>query len=222
MSGMGMAVPVTADTGYFWFFGATNVELVIKVLDGRAFNRKFWVFYGSLSDVEYTITVTDTATGAVRTYVNVSGQLASAADTGAFDGGPAPGFARESGIQRPMSRVEEADAACAAGPTTLCLNAGRFQVQVSWRVPSQGTSGSGNAVPVTSDTGYLWFFNPDNVELVIKVLDGRTYNNRFWVFYGALSNVEYTVTVTDTATGAVKTYFNPSDTLASVADTAAF
>ena len=222
-SGVGMAVPVTADTGYFWFFGATNVELVIKVLDGRAFNRKFWVFYGSLSDVEYTITVTDTATGAVRTYVNVSGQLSSAADTGAFDaasGALAP--EPRSKVQGPRSKVGETEAACAPGSTTLCLNAGRFQVQVSWRVPSQGTSGSGNAVPLTSDTGYLWFFNADNVELVIKVLDGRSYNNRFWVFYGALSNVEYTVTVTDTATGAVKTYFNPSGNLASVADTSAF
>jgi hypothetical protein len=53
-------------------------------VDGRAFNEKFWVFYGALSNVEYTITVTDTATGAVRTYVNPFGQLASVADTAAF------------------------------------------------------------------------------------------------------------------------------------------
>ena len=56
----------------------------------------------------------------------------------------------------------------------------------------------------------------------MKVLDGRAFNNKFWVFYGALSNVEYTVTVTDTQTGAVKTYFNSQGNLASVADTAAF
>ena len=232
MSGAGIAVPVTADTGYFWFFSANNVELVIKVLDGRAINRKFWVFYGSLSDVEYTITVTDTATGAVRTYVNASGRLASVADTGAFDGesgalAPEP---RSAKVESPGSDLRPStfdlrpvsSAACAAGPTTLCLNAGRFQVQVSWRAPSQGTSGAGNAVALTSDTGYFWFFNADNIELVIKVVDGRAFNNRFWVFYGALSNVEYTITVTDTATGTVKNYFNPANQLASVADTAAF
>ena len=67
-----------------------------------------------------------------------------------------------------------------------------------------------------------WFFQPSNVELVVKVLDGRAVNGRFWVFYGALSNVEYTITVTDTVTGAVKTYFNPQGNLASVADTEAF
>jgi len=102
------------------------------------------------------------------------------------------------------------------------LNASRFQVQVSWRVPAQGTSGTGQAVPLTTDTGYFWFFSSNNVELVIKVVDGRPVNNHFWVFYGALSDIEYTITVTDTATGAVKTYVNKSGTLASVADTSAF
>ena len=43
----------------------------------------------------------------------------------------------------------------------------------------------------------------------MKVLDGRTINGRFWVFYGALSNVEYRVLVTDTATGAVRAVPQP-------------
>lgn len=57
---------------------------------------------------------------------------------------------------------------------------------------------------------------------MVKVLDARRVNGKFWVFYGALSNVEYTVTVTDMQTGAVKTYFNPQGQMASVADTSAF
>ena len=111
---------------------------------------------------------------------------------------------------------------CSADGQTLCLNANRFQVQVSWRVPPQGTSGIATAVPLTTDTGYFWFFTSNNVELVLKVVDGRPFNDKFWVFYGALSNVEYTITVTDTETGTVKTYFNPFGSLASVADTSAF
>ena len=62
----------------------------------------------------------------------------------------------------------------------------------------------------------------DAIEVVLKVLDGRPVNGKFWVFYGALSNVEYTLTVTDTQTGVEKTYFNPLGRLASVADTGAF
>ena len=49
-----------------------------------AVNGKHWVFYGALSSVDYTLTVTDTQTGQVRTYHNPPGRLASVADTGAF------------------------------------------------------------------------------------------------------------------------------------------
>ncbi|MFY9826890.1 MAG: FG-GAP-like repeat-containing protein [Thermoanaerobaculia bacterium] len=243
-SGVGVAVPLTGDTGYFWFFGSNNVEVVLKVLDGRAVNNHFWVFYGALSDVEYTITVTDTRTGAVKTYFNPQGQLKSVADTTAFSGGAAadregataaagsqpdtPTTGREAPAELfsmtpypGLEHVAATSTVCAAGPTALCLAANQFQVQVSWHTP-QGASGVGNAVPLTGDTGYFWFFGSSNVELILKILDGRTVNNNFWVFYGALSDVEYTITITDTHTGTVKTYSNPQGHLASIADTAAF
>jgi hypothetical protein len=203
---------------------------MVKVVDGRAFNGHFWVFYGALSDVEYTITVTDTITGATKVYTNPQGRLASVADTAAFSG-TAPLSALEPRISPPDTERPATDlvraagsspAQCATGSESLCLNAERFRVEVSWRVPSQGTSGVGRAEPLTGDTGYFWFFSSNNVELVIKVVDGRTFNGHFWVFYGALSDVEYTITVTDTMTGATKTYTNPQGQLASVADTAAF
>ena len=75
---------LSGDTGYFWFFTDTNVETVVKVLDGRPVNDKFWLFYGALSNVEYTLTVTDTETGRVKTYKNPSGRFGSVGDTGAF------------------------------------------------------------------------------------------------------------------------------------------
>ncbi|MDQ2978055.1 MAG: hypothetical protein M3R62_02460 [Acidobacteriota bacterium] len=119
------------------------------------------------------------------------------------------------------ARAAEA-APCVTDATTICLNAGRFKVQVTWSVPSQGTSGVGNGIALTSDTGEFWFFSANNIELVVKVVDGRAFNNKFWVFYGALSNVQYTITVTDSITGTVKTYVNPNGNLASVADVVAF
>lgn len=57
---------------------------------------------------------------------------------------------------------------------------------------------------------------------MIKAFDGRTVNGRWWIFYGALSNVEYTITVVDTETGQSRTYPNPSGTFASRGDTNAF
>jgi streptogramin lyase len=111
---------------------------------------------------------------------------------------------------------------CASVPTDLCLgNPGRFRISVVWSSP-EGTGGVGTAHPITSNTGGFWFFDPTNLELVVKVLDGREIDGHFWVFYGSLTNVQFTLTVTDTQTGAVKTYFNPQGQLASVADTSAF
>ena len=92
---------------------------------------------------------------------------------------------------------------------------------VVWTDPF-GNSGRGQARTLTSDTGWFWFFDPANTEMVIKVLDARGVNGNYWVFFGALSDVQYTVTVTDTQTGAVKRYENPAGTFASVGDTAAF
>jgi hypothetical protein len=110
---------------------------------------------------------------------------------------------------------------CSPSATSLCLNSSRFRVSVDWNT-LDGRSGQGQAIALTGDTGYFWFFSSANVELVVKVLDGRSVTGHFWVFYGALSNVHYTIRVTDTQSGVTKTYENPQGTLASVADTSAF
>jgi PKD repeat protein len=73
---------------------------------------------------------------------------------------------------------------CLAAAGTLCLNNGRFRAQVAWRIPSQAATGVGTAVPLTGDTGYFWFFTPNNVELVVKAVDGMAVNGNYWVFYG--------------------------------------
>ncbi|MEP6800432.1 MAG: hypothetical protein ABJC07_00740 [Acidobacteriota bacterium] len=229
-AGVGIAVPLTGDTGAFWFFSSGNIELVLKVVDGRSFNGAFWVFYGAMSDVSYTINVTDTLTGVRKTYENPQSQLASVADTAAFPSaiGPLAAASRSSGPSPAGQRATEsvvplsADAACVADPSTLCLNANRFRVQVAWSAPNIGRSGIGQAAPLASDSGSFWFFTAGNLELNLKVVDGRAVNGRFWVFFGALSDVQYTITVTDTQTGAQRTYSNPQGRLASVADTSAF
>ena len=47
-------------------------------------NGHFWVFYGPLTADQFTITVTDTQTGAQKTYTSAAGSLAGGADTTAF------------------------------------------------------------------------------------------------------------------------------------------
>ena len=228
-AGRGHAVALTPDTGYFWFFSSANVEAIVKVLDGRGVNGHRWVFYGALSNVEYSLTVTDTVTGAARRYINPPSRFASVGDTTAFGPQGASGSELSLGPsgESYAPLVEESvgvaapAGACAPTSARLCLNGGRFAVEAKWR-DFQGRTGMGTAVPLTGDTGYFWFFKASNVEVVLKVLDGRPVNGKFWVFYGALSNVEYTLTVTDTATGKRREYKNPRGRFGSVGDTGAF
>jgi Bacterial pre-peptidase C-terminal domain/Putative binding domain, N-terminal len=110
---------------------------------------------------------------------------------------------------------------CSSNNTTLCLGNNRFRVQTTYDTGSQ--SGSGGGVKLTSDTGYFWFFGNANVEMVVKILDACSFNNRFWVFAGGLTDVGVSLNITDTQTGQVKTYSNPRGTaFKAIQDTEAF
>jgi len=117
---------------------------------------------------------------------------------------------------------------CVPGATTLCLTDGRFRIEARWET-REGDTGPGRMRPLTDDTGSFWFFDPDNLEMVVKVIDacGPPFD-RFWVFAGGLTNVAVTLTVVDTeavGTGgdAVRRYMNPLGTpFQPIQDTQAF
>ncbi len=47
--------------------------MVVKVLNGCAFNSRYWTFAGGLTDVNVILTVTDTQTGTIQTCTNPQG-----------------------------------------------------------------------------------------------------------------------------------------------------
>jgi hypothetical protein len=117
---------------------------------------------------------------------------------------------------------------CAPSPSATCLSDDRFKARVNWRT-NFGTHGEGPVVPVGSDdSGLFYFFNADNWEVLLKVLNAcNSSAPRFWVFAAATTNVEYTITVTDTQAPPqaerVKTYFKPQGPPApAITDTNAF
>ncbi|MEO1084767.1 MAG: hypothetical protein AAFY88_11045, partial [Acidobacteriota bacterium] len=103
---------------------------------------------------------------------------------------------------------------CRASETRHCFLDGRFAVDVAWE-DLQGGTGVGRVVPGASgESGMFYFFDPQNWEMLVKVLNGCSFNNRFWVFTAATTNVGFTLTVTDTFTGEAMTYRNPVGTSA--------
>jgi hypothetical protein len=112
---------------------------------------------------------------------------------------------------------------CTPSSTTLCLQNGRFEVSIDYRLQNGTTGRAQCASPKTDDSGLLYFTNPDNWEFLIKILRGCNNNNHYWVFFAATTNQEFTVYVRDTTTNQVRTYFNPLGQRAdAVTDTTAF
>jgi hypothetical protein len=99
---------------------------------------------------------------------------------------------------------------CAPDADTLCLDNGRFKVEVTWS-DHHGATGPGMVAPCgTDDSGLFYFFNEDNWEMLFKVLNGCGYNNHYWVYFAATTDVGFNVRVTDTMTGFTKAYSNKS------------
>jgi len=99
---------------------------------------------------------------------------------------------------------------CAPDANTMCLDNGRFKVEVTWN-DHHGATGDGMVAPCgTDDSGLFYFFNPDNWEMLFKVLNGCDYNDHYWVYFAATTDVGFNVRVTDTMTGFTKAYSNKS------------
>jgi hypothetical protein len=133
-----------------------------------------------------------------------------------------------SGYSNEASAVTPATpAVCVESSTTLCLSNNRFKVELDWRAGSAPSSNPANAVPLdfAPESGLFYFSSPSNIEVLVKVLNVCVpeLGNKYWVFYAATTNVEFSLTVIDTQTGAVQVYENPANNPAQpVQDTNAF
>ncbi len=125
------------------------------------------------------------------------------------------GFADSEGLSAPL---------CLSDPHTLCLNGDRFSVTAAYQLTPSGPSALAWAVRLTPDTGYFWFFDETNVELMVKVLNGCIEPfNAYWFFAAGLTNVGVDIWARDLRTGDVKNYANPLGApFAPIQDTGAF
>jgi photosystem II stability/assembly factor-like uncharacterized protein len=109
----------------------------------------------------------------------------------------------------------------------LTLNAVHpFTVTLDATDQRTGRTGAGVATQVNDLWGYFSIpaitNNPNNPEVFVKMLDGTAINGRYWFFYGGLTDLDYTLTVTDATTGAEKMYTKPAGSECGGSDTAAF
>ena len=106
-----------------------------------------------------------------------------------------------------------------APATKLSLLQGRFTVSVTWGNPFSGTFASANAVQLSDGSGYFWFFSAEDVDLTVKMLG---LNPPFWFFASSGTNVQFTITVTDTWLSRTVTYKNPAGVNQNILDFTSF
>jgi hypothetical protein len=98
--------------------------------------------------------------------------------------------------------------ACEATATSLCLD-GHFEVTGNW-VDFSGNEGQARTVADDlgglGDHGLLWFFSPENPEILVKVVDACAATGHYWVFVSPGSTVEYEIHVRDVWTGTERTF----------------
>jgi hypothetical protein len=223
--------------GIFWFTNPQNPEMLLKVLNACSANGFFWVFYAAGTNFALRTEVVDTVSGLSWVRENPDRtQAPPVADIRAFpcsaSSAPSPVLDRDAAMRvadelaafaaarlpaetpaDPVPRV-----ACSPNANTLCIDNQpgdrRFEVSVFFNT-AQGSKpmGFGTAIPLGSlnvpSGGIFWFTNPENPEMMIKVLNGCPTNGHFWVFYAAGTNFALDVDVVDSLTGRTWTSINP-------------
>lgn len=106
-------------------------------------------------------------------------------------------------VQQPLAETAfELREATAPGapPAPLVLHpalppAERFSARVDWANPATGETGQGRPTRLSSDSGQFTFFGPGNVEVALKLLDGRAVNGHWWLFVSSQTRLPYTLRV---------------------------
>ncbi|MEM8934313.1 MAG: hypothetical protein AAGE94_24180, partial [Acidobacteriota bacterium] len=124
---------------------------------------------------------------------------------------------------RTIQRRDDSTDACDS-TDVLCLRDERFEVSLHFGAPADGTPDIARTVDARSlDSGLFTFFDADNWEVLVKVLDGCGLNDRFWVLAAATTDQAYTLRLTDRASGIVREYVNaPGRRSPAIIDTDAF
>ncbi len=200
------------ESGHFYFFSPENVEITVKIINGYGYNQKAWIFYGGITSLEYNLTVEDTLTGEVKTYhteaLNGTNAVCGIQDISALPLSQPISNAPEFSPHPALSHQSQENSDCQYSPSKHCLLDDRFEVKVDYI--HQNITRNAVALPRrTNNTGFFSFFEEGNIELMLKVLDGRGHNGHFWMFYGSLTNLGYNIHVTDTVSGEEVEYSNP-------------
>lgn len=201
---LGQGLP-NQDGGFFWFVDPQDIELLIRIFDGRQINGSFWVFYGALTNVELELTVTDTVTRRKQEYRNPAGSFSAVFDTSAFSTGPEPRSAAVGGApSRPVHAavLPSSHLPSCADPGVACVQDGRFAIQVVREVPGSAPT----VIAETATSALVGVVATGGPEVGVKVVDAREIDGEFWLFATSTPVDRLILRVVDLETGEAVSY----------------
>ncbi|HEX3127331.1 MAG TPA: hypothetical protein VH394_08380 [Thermoanaerobaculia bacterium] len=119
------------------------------------------------------------------TYETTAGPLSAGIYSIEVQEGEAPGYTRTFEVAGPDPELK-----------LLAADQSVFTVTVDFERPGSDQRSTAYGVPLTRQSGYFWFFNPDNAEVTIKILDGRAVNGKYWIFLASMTDLQFTARVT--------------------------
>jgi hypothetical protein len=213
-----------SETAIFTFGDPLVVELMVRVSDTRPFAQRIDLYYGSVSDVEFFIDVSDALTGITKTYHKLPNELNGEVDRVTF---PAAGPSITTfgdGVSALMARTLKRGIAPLEDTSTIRLLNNRYEVRMRYRNQFENPAQEGFllarsiASSPTTETAIFYFNQPESVEWLVRFSDARPFVQRIDMFHGGLSDVEFTIEVTDTVTGAHHEYHKDPFSLAGLVD----
>ncbi len=203
-------------SGLLYFFDRDNVEVLVKVLDGCAINGHRWVFAAAVTDLAFNLEITERATGRAFTHGNPRGMTAATAgDAAAFPCDPATAAAASAAepggappelpgpaAGRPVLTAAQLDdgnpdkpPVCEPQGPGIELEDGH-RIDMCFQTPDGEVGRARDWGLRSRSSALLHFFDRENAEVLVKVLDGCNVNGHRWVFAAAATDLAFQLVVT--------------------------
>ena len=97
---------------------------------------------------------------------------------------------------RPLNGLVAAQSALCTPTATALHFDGGYRVSMCYRTPDGRVAQANAGLWESNQSGLLWFFNRENAEVLVKVLDGCSENGHRWVFVAPVTTLEFNLWVT--------------------------
>ena len=240
------------ESGILYFFDQDNAEVLVKVLDACVISDYFWVYVAPVTTLAFNLRIDEVGTDRFWEHRNprgggdaatasalkhfpcdpdaaaVAGTVASGDQGVVTAGHPRDGVDlvdvgfRPASIQHALTAGQRSD----CEPQPVATMKGGYEVAMCVEFLKDGEASS---TPVkdygldSEQSAVLYFFDENNAEVLIKVLDPPPGNCGRWVFVAPVTDLAFNIEVRPPDGGTPWTYGNPlGQTAAAVSDLKAF